>query len=1777
MSIYTLLISDTARSGCRMDLLAPVYYMDDDHIPLHPFVWTEMCPRPELECIPADLEQDLIEAAVQAGNSIHNLKAGTMGMVFAPHEKYLSLIVKAQYCVDNYKGRYDFADTLTQHLSKFRTEVLYNMGMAMFHEALAHGWLDSRHGHAVGKLAETAAFFDMILTAPYRVPSQRPELGPDSLRAMALLALGTAKEIEVAYQIKDAGCNLDGVAETCHQACHFYRVLTVVAELLSSHPDFTSLINFAQIKRCYYEGMACFLMSADPDTKKGKSRRRKAQECFEFAFGYANLHMPGERRQVEQELQTTIEQCINFRALVRKSMIPFAVISSRKNRFAMSDEQFGCTEKKAKLSYDLSQRFQRIGELSEERAKGITAKPKFVSEEERYKSQLCDSIGALVKETTPKHEADSLVDIVLRTQHVNLLQRIAAVDAQKEEMKAEQAAGGDPTASVKSLANAQKNAAALAPYYYVQSLIKVQCVPEPAELHLTHNTAFVFIVDVTGVERPSAASVKELVSLAVRTSFIGEGDRIGCVVPQDGEDQFQVDLVPADEAGKKTFAERVGQPTRLRSPAFQPSLVGAVVAARQALEALPRHFYKHIFILSDFGQRTMSSYAGNWDMLNKLRAPGQMLGPQDPAKLSTGSSTAPESVRIHSFGVAGDATSHLLRLMSANSKGDHGYWLRHPTDLTKDNDNFGQMRSWLVNLLTMTKRTFARDVVVQVTSVADSRIYSVSSAYSKDVDILNPKPALFKDLSASIPDLAHTFSGEVLAVCAIPPEACRQDVVQLGYAELRYTRGDGSVRRLKLMLLNESNNSLIDRESFRWMQQLRLEGCEGGVSMKYDGGTFREVKSRGVETLTVRDSVVVHKGNVSLSSIEGVTVEAGPNAEFTVDYIGTSEFTLNVLLGDFKINTTSFGTCTLSIADEYVVKVPENSMARVDFCELSEGWTLTVKSIIGNVFIHTLSLGAGSEAMLTKNASGVVAAVATAAAAGSGSNALVRELTTTAYNSGSDGQAGALASPAVLELQAPRVTACRLGEGPMTPWVGIEDGFSGWKPLAYRVAERVLALADIDMYHCRSACLPVMQDVNRWMQRRNRTGTIIPNTGARRCRKFLIWNRISGVRQRLANSSSQAIGGEEFAAIKRQLDVATAFSSPMKYDQISWEAVRNVTDAYRALETLRPAGSTSAFAPKDFADQVTVLMSTREREAAERERMMREKEREIKNAEVRRRKELVAAHFPLWDFEGDNEVSVADVQMVFYDMPCRETPVIVRVFERWDRLISATTTKRSFNVEQLVTILYTFSQDVDALDFNKFFEQVGNAVRNISTLVDQSRVHRALFALFRWFDHDDKKGWVTIRRIASVVHAVMGDDAVVFRRIEKITQAAIAALNTKLPKNFPPPPDKRSTPLNSRTVSRSNTTTPSGHASSSARRPSASASVGSSAGVPVAAPTPVEAPPVTLETLDSQRITLSTFIHAMLAFFDGLDEPSTHREIESLFNYLFQKAKLPQDATYVINLEKKNAERQRLLDWDLPHAFDGVRDKDLAKVLDPEWTPPANVNELCRAPCLILGLTKIKFNQVHRDDVKGVAEEYWKTIRKLLRTDSDSVFRYFKNFPPLSLSNRQIKVLGPSLESKDFDSTQLTKISPLFSALCSWTRVILRIGWLVHEWEKPRLISDAELSKTMTHQLEMLQVQQARAAAEAMGVNKHNSVVLEAQRKYNQEFQGVYQAPDPTGARSSGFTSTPSTTAGGAAYTPARPGGDKPPVAPRRPSSTTGASTTSTVTAKKEAVQDEEL
>merc|ERR1712000_498835 len=196
------------------------------------------------------------------------------------------------------------------------------------------------------------------------------------------------------------------------------------------------------------------------------------------------------------------------------------------------------------------------------------------------------------------------------------------------------------------------------------------------------------------------------------------------------------------------------------------------------------------------------------------------------------------------------------------------------------------------------------------------------------------------------------------------------------------------------------------------------------------------------------------------------------------------------------------------------------------------------------------------------------------------------------------------------------------------------------------------------------------------------------------------------------------------------------------------------------------------------------------------------------------------------------------------------------------------------------------------------------------------------------------------------------------------------------------------------------------------------------------------------------------------------------------------------DAAYVVDSENKRAERDRLMEWDLPHVFDGVRDKDLAKVLDPSWTPPANVNEICRAPCLILGLTKIKFNHVHKDDVKDVAEEYWKTLRKLLRTDSDSIFRYLKNFPPLSLSSRQIKVLSSSLENKDFDSHQLTKISPLFSALCAWTRIILRIGWLVREWEKPKVMSDNELHKKMTMQLEIQQLQQARAAAEAAGINR---------------------------------------------------------------------------------------
>lgn len=1378
--------------------------------------------------------------------------------------------------------------------------------------------------HCRARLGEAAALFDHIVQAPYFKPSDRAALSPDNIRAMAALCAAIASELRVAYWQKDVAQAPETFAAAAHHTAYLYATLAALVDGASSVCDREGLLNLAHIKRHYFEGLCHFAMALQPNTMKGESRRRRAVRSFEASLEATLQIMPGLRKQTEEELQTLITQASEFSRLQRKGLIPMASLAANRKRSATHDAPY--------------------------------AAPFVVQLDARAAAMLEGTLPAADHAAEEASAKAELVTLKTETEHQQLTMRPARMT------KDERAAA----------------------YRYIRAVVEVEAKDafEPGKV------AMVFVVDVNGVETPTATTIRELLFFAVRSSILGPADKIGLVVndndaPSVSWFHFAHDLDDLQTALTGLQAAGGFAGARGTSP------IEGVVAAQRALEALDASFGKHVFVVSDFTDATKASMER--DIATFTAARTASFAP------SPATDFTPDRVPVHTFAIGSLGTSWLLAEASRVTDGNHGLWLRD-NDASLDGDRLAAFRGWVVGQITAAKRCVGQAPRLVVDSATDVFVHSLDAVGGLTPSaLLEPSREVSRALR--LPALGAGERSHASVVFAVASDACLADTIPLGTATLTYRSACGAQKTLSAAIANVSSGALADREHYAWLRQLRVSNVKGAVTARHPG-VPQPSTTRGGETLQTQNSIVTDASSaVCLTAPEGTAVEVGHDSDVTVGEVEPNAFELNVAHGNVAICTSTFGTATVAIADTYKLQIDPSSFARVS---VDSTGLVTFKCVIGSAELHV------------------------------------------------QGPASRGIEGGKMNLPAPKQTSARRGEPPATPWSISQDGFVGFNPLSQEVQTRLSAIAATDLQACRGVVAAALARVARLVLRRNRPGTLTQSKAGRRCRKFLIMHAIDHAKQMFANSLAYAAGGSAIDPVKEQLDVGAAVSSPLHDHKRTLAAMVAVRDAHGALIRGRPYGTSLAFVSALVKKQITAMLGARERAAIEREAAAAAKQKEAADAERRRRQLLVASHLRQWDFSRKNVINTAEFQTVLFACPARKTPAGQLLEQKWCGFCTLTGDRSvAYTPEQLVTLVCAFTESLDPADFNTLVDALGATVTETATALEATRLSRSIFNLFLRLDRCGS-GWLPWMACVRLVRYTFGDkDETMFPRIEAAANAACRRLSEAADAE------------------------------------------------------------VTIDNIDAARVTMLAYVDAMTAFFNGVAEGTANRELATLCDHALHGASMPKAISIVVSRERKDAERQHLVEWDLPHVFDGMTDSDVRHVTSPKWKAPENIKALAAPICLLSGLVPLP---APADGTVPRPVDYWQALRNVLRTDAAGFIRHLRDFPVMSISHRQAQIVATSLEEKGFEAAQLLRFSRTLSVLCNWVHLTLRLAFLQQVWEEKPAVDPALVSNTVAqhgHLEALLRVE----ALPADAVNNDALVVSESAPRYARQFRSVYSPP----------------------------------------------------------------
>jgi hypothetical protein len=1610
MSIATLLVNDTTRSGVVLALFAPRRSLDGDF--LHPFMWNDGYQRPSAQALPDALETTAVKTTVAAFEAIAQARPSRLEAVIEPCTNLIAVLGEVQRCLD-LAPEEAFIPAITRQISEFRACALYNIATTRFHLALRDDNLTQRSA-AVQRLGEVCALFEALEHAPFArdAGSAIPELSPDNLRVRALLAAATAQEIRVVYWAKDATTHVETLAAACHKAALLYRHVAVVAESSAGVVESQAVANFAHIKRLFYEGLCLFSMAMQPGTTKGEARRRRAKLSFETAIEWTLQRLPGGRKQVEEELQFMIHQSVSFDSMQRRGQLSLGMLWSARGRHSDGDCTLG-----AELQVALAPGDQDLLDA--------TVAP--------------IATGAL-SNTAAAGDSQSVPLLVMttRTHDRNLVMTRS---------------GHGKTVATQ-------------PFQFIHCLVTLESAA--AVRFNRAKIAVVVVIDLNSIEVPEAAPLREMIFFALKSAALRPGDQIGVA----SHDRSKPGTEPAPRVQWVTLDESGGAYDQLHAivaglqPAGQfagsrgTSVLPLINAATDELLAMPSSVIKHVIAMSDSCDRTQASTKADADAYVALRA-----------KAGT--------VPVHTFVIGSVGQAYLLHDISKRSHGNAGLLLKDATEEIPS--RVASLRSWIVGILTNACTLCVRNVRVTVSAAGESFVHGLALAPGAFWQTApGSAPRREKEATLALPDFSVNHVSHVAITIAVPSDACNSDIIKLAEVALSYSTADGSNITSVKPLLNTSCPELVDRELFPWLRQLRVAAVRGDVRIRYPAEAD-PVLAKGSEALYAQDSLSTEIPEIVagllpphlipaavLTAPEGLTIEVQPDTSLGIRELGLNTANLELLRGSIAVATADYGTVRVAVTANYSLVIAASSFVRVAL----NGDLATFRTVRGRA---TLELRGAAARGLEESSS-------------------------------------------TITLDAPKQTTAKVGEAPAAPWALAEDGLHGFAPLSAALAKRLVDLAVLDVERIRGVAVQCMRELADRICRRNRKGTLTQSTASRRCRKFIVMQRVNEAKRALSTSFAYAVGHPGIEEIKKLMDIASNLSSPLIEHRRTWAAMLLVADVGTSLLLRRNYGISTAFITPAHVEQIRLMLSARDRAAAEREAAAAAKLKEAADAERRRRQQLVAGLFALWDFGRRGAVSVADLQSVLFALDTRRKPLIARCISKWEVLeatlaaasgrrgvaadVPETAVPHSFTVEQLVSIVYYLGEELEAAEFNAFADSISRTILVTSTSIQATRQSRTLYTLFGRLD-TNRRGYLRwAERCVAVLRYTFGDGHEAFARVEAFTKASIAALRHITPSD------------NSRPTSQMN------HYNANDT-------------------TPLEldeTPAITVDNIGDEKITPLIFLQGMRAFFEGVPEARANRELAMLCEHALRHAHFPQSIQYVMSRERKEAERRHLMEWDIPHVFDGVTDRDMRQIADPKWKAPDNIQAIAAPICLLCELVPLPSMQDAVSVLLPKTQNYWQALRNILKRDCRAFFNFLKDFPPLSISHWQAQVIGAALQEPGFEAPQLLKVAPVLSALCDWARLLLRLAYLEQDWEARPPLQEDIVSLIQAQKSNMTTLRTSVALVDAPP--KDAVPVRDAAPRYSREFRPVYRQPATNEAD----------LAGSSGYSPAI-------VSPRRPPS----------------------
>ena len=563
MSIATLVVSDLAHSGCHLCLLPAT--VSADGTPFHPFQWHDNYWRPV--CLPDKLEKDTVECAASCFEilSAHEHCPQKQRNVV---EGYYKLLTEADEVVRRAPAEAYTSECLHQ-LSLCRVECLYNLALLHMLDGLSQ---HAQFGGSSSKLCEAASMFETLLNAPFRPNVERHEVSESNLRAMAAVCIATAHELAVAIRYKDNYFYLQENAMTAHRAAFYFEVVAAVCERSMSIPDVEALKNFALIKTEFYKGLCVFIRSMEVGTTKGNSRRRKACLHFDEALQHTLQLLPGERRNVEEEIEWFMERARSLHKLVRKGMAPEAAIASVKKR---CDEHL-----------------------------------------ELYPT---DVRACLPAESTPFHRIDTSAALRQMSVAAELSTPVTTGIVMESSVDVQDLRVLPCTVSVSGTAVRYQEVRAVVSLHARERTVHNE---DGAGAASQAHVAMVFLIDINFPDAAVRTALVEMAAYAIRTANFSIKDAIA-LVQYDGEGLGNVTLSSADEDWVQQVSQQiVAQRGRGRFEGSKGTCIThGILAATAALEKLDSALYakKKIVVVSDGYDSTAYSNAHNWELIKELQ------------------------------------------------------------------------------------------------------------------------------------------------------------------------------------------------------------------------------------------------------------------------------------------------------------------------------------------------------------------------------------------------------------------------------------------------------------------------------------------------------------------------------------------------------------------------------------------------------------------------------------------------------------------------------------------------------------------------------------------------------------------------------------------------------------------------------------------------------------------------------------------------------------------------------------------------------------------------------------------------------------------------------------------------------------------------------------------------------------------------------------------------------------------------------------------------------